>query len=146
MKNKDIILTWTHKSPLYEYENNPYIKERGLYVISRIWGENNGTPRKERILYIGKSSRSFKQRLDDHTSWWTKKLRGNMYVRFACLQVDDDTLEDLESALIYECQPQENTAKMSSYSLKTGCLYRIENRGFRGMIPRIVDASEQIVY
>lgn len=144
MKKRNIVLTWTKRSLLSEYRTHPKIHECGLYVITRVWGENSGNLRQEKILYIGKSSSSFQQRLDDHTNYWTNELRGNLYVRFACLNVEDDILEDIESALIYECQPQENTAKMRTYSFRTNYLYKIENCGFRGVLPKVVDASEHL--
>ena len=113
----------------------------GIYYISRKFGEN------ETLLYIGITyAQNFKARLDSHSWNWFKNYRGKKLIRFGeftnKIDVSNETIVDIESALIFEISPKHNTSKKSSY--KFNSLYRIKNTGYRGEVPKLVSMKEQL--
>ena len=144
MTKKKIILNWSEKTDVYDYKKHSLASEYGIYMLTRIWGINSEKEYPEKLLYIGKTSRLFIQRLKDHTSFWVPELRGKIFVRYAPVHLDDNELEDIESALIYETQPAENTAKLKGYTFRSKYLFEITNVGDIGPLPEIIDAFVQL--
>lgn len=99
------------------------------------------------LLYIGKTSYSFKSRISAHEKQWLYELRGQVYIRFGKIQsptqINDALLEDVESALIYGVQPPYNEKKRNCYTNRTDYYVYIHNKGFRGDLPQIINALEQ---
>ncbi len=113
----------------------------GIYYISRKFGQ------KETLLYIGITySQNFRARLNSHAWKWFSKYRGKKIIRFGEFITDEkisnETIIDVESALIFGTFPKHNTDKQ--YSYKYDKLYRIKNKGYRGEISQIVSMKEQI--
>jgi len=138
MKIKNVKIKWTY--PIYYYNVLKYkiASEQGLYQISRLFGK------KETLLYIGivkSSNRTFKERLSEH-KYWLNKYRGKIKVRLGTIQKKEDLIispqliEDIESILIFESSPFENTQKTYSYSIDEDL--QIKNIGYRGFLPKII--------
>lgn len=149
MRKKTIRITWEKPVRLEDKEKWSQNDNIGVYAISRIWGEKSGRKREEKILYFGKTIDGFNNRMRNHTSTWTPDLRGSLYVRFGRIEgvkdLDNDLLEDIESALIYETTPPNNVSKTRCYTFRTDYLVYVKNEGFTGgVIPNIVDAREQL--
>lgn len=93
----------------------------------RVWGAH------ETSLYIGKATRTTRERLISHKTDWLHLYRGGLFVRVGQIiypkNVDGIVIDHAESALIYEHRDilQENTDERFSYSYSN--LYRLENIG-----------------
>ena len=122
------------------FENHPLANAKGLYCISRKWAGKN-----EKIIYIGKTTRSFKKRIKEHIekdiSEWTK-VRGKFVIRLGSLDEKDlegfeeynQVIEDIESALIFEVDPDCNRQKSKSYTRMYDL--QIINMQYRGLITK----------
>ena len=117
--------------------------ENGVYQIYRSFGSANS------LLYIGlvkADSRDFCTRMHEHRRDWLYEKRGEIYLRFGHIRVfkgmalTDDLIEEVESALIFEAQPPENTQKKSSYSIRQDLI--VKNFGYRGALPEEIDTTE----
>ena len=124
------------------YENvfhSPRINDIGLYYLSRRFGDN------ETLLYIGKTSSSFYNRLLSHKEWF-EQYKGKRLVRLGIIvqpkNYDDGLIADIESALIHEMQPFENTDKKNWYSFYNMC--EITNTGYRGLLPTTIFMKDHI--
>lgn len=134
---------------LLENIDNAKFKEyNGVYAISRVWGEKTSEPHKEKLLYIGKTERSFEQRIFEHTQYKLADKRGNMYVRFGIIQNEftPEVLDDVESALIYSLKPELNLSKIREYTYKSDYFVYIINEGYRGVgiIHKEIDAKQHL--
>jgi predicted GIY-YIG superfamily endonuclease len=109
----------------------------GVYCISRKFGG------KESIIYIGKTTRQFRDRLRDHSSKWLNNYRGEKIVRFGTITqprtVTVEIINDVESAIIYEIEPIHNTDKINKYTFSE--TYKIINEGFKGQLPKEMDIN-----
>ena len=127
MKNKIIRISWSEPAPLDLAMSMMGSLQPGLYYITRLWGSH------ETSLYIGKASRTIRERLNDHKNHWLHLYRGQILVRLGHIvyptSCDTALLDHAESALIFEHADllTENTDKRRSYSYSE--LYRIENTG-----------------
>lgn len=114
------------------------MSEKGIYYISRKFGN------KETLLYIGKTSNCFSNRLRAH-EYWINEHRGKILVRLGTIvspQIyDDSVITDVESALIYGVDTLENTDKTKSYNCWNE--YKIINTGYRGILPSIISMRDQ---
>lgn len=112
----------------------------GIYCISRVF---NG---KETILYIGKTNNNFFSRLNDHYFKWINNYRGTKKVRFGTIVTPkihtDELIKDLEGALISDLQPVQNICRKKYYSYHN--IYKINNIGKRGDIPRWINMREHL--
>lgn len=139
MNIKMITIHWSY--PLL-YENIIYsnrINNKGIYYVSRKFGS------KETLLYIGKTNSSFHSRLNAH-KYWINQYRGKVYVRLGTIispkNCNDSVIKDVESALIYEMKPFENTDKLNGYCYFNEC--KIINTGYRGVLPSVICMENQI--
>ena len=127
MRDKVIRILWSEPAPLDLAMSMMESKQPGLYYITRQWGSH------ETSLYIGKASRTIRERLDDHKKHWLHLYRGQILVRLGHIvypaNFDTELLDHAESALIFEHGDllTDNTDKRNSYSYSE--LYRIENIG-----------------
>ena len=126
MRDKIIRIHWAPPVLIEDAILSPLSKKPGLYYITRLFGTN------ETSIYIGKATRTIRERLRSHTDW-VHNYRGKIHVRIGQIiypvQVDADLIDHAESALIYQHGAilTDNTDKRNSYSYSD--LYRIENIG-----------------
>lgn len=135
MRSRIVKIDWSYPRIYGNVFYLPQINEVGLYCLSV--KSNKG---KEDLIYIGKTNHSFYSRLSSHQEWFSL-YRGKRLVRLGTItqpkKYDDELITDIESALIYEIKPFENTDKIYGYSCYNVC--KIENSGYRGLLPRIID-------
>lgn len=140
MRKRTVVIQWRYPTLLENIREHNVIQNIGIYCIYRKFGN------KMSLLYIGKTSYSFQSRISAHEKQWLYELRGQVYIRFGTIQsptlINDDLLEDVESALIYGVQPPYNEKKRNNYTYKTDYYVYINNKGFRGDLPQIIDARE----
>lgn len=75
MRDKIIRILWLDPIDVDAAIESEATLNPGLYYITRIWGEN------ETSLYIGKASRTIRERLIDHKKHWLPLYRGKLMVR-----------------------------------------------------------------
>ena len=127
MRDKIIRILWSEPAPLDLAMSMIGSQQPGLYYITRLWGSN------ETSLYIGKASRTIRERLEDHKKHWLHLYRGQILVRLGHIvyptSFNEELLDHAESALIFEHADLliENTDKRKSYSYSE--LYQIQNTG-----------------
>ena len=108
----------------------------GLYYLTRVL---HG---KETSLYIGKATRTIRERLINHRKEWLSNRYGEKYVRIGSIvypyNVDSNTIDHAESALIFEHGDIliDNTDKVKTYSYSE--LFQIQNVGNIGGLKEIV--------
>ena len=139
MRIKTVKINWSYPVLYENIFSSTRINEIGLYYLSRKFGE------KETLLYIGKTSNSFYNRLYSHKNW-LNKYRGKLFVRLGIIVLpktyDDNLITDVESALIYEMKPFENTDKTNGYYYLNEC--KIVNIGYKGLLPPVISMREHI--
>ncbi|QED50019.1 GIY-YIG nuclease family protein [Cytobacillus dafuensis] len=112
----------------------------GIYAIYRVYGE------KETLLYIGKTSRNFWQRISEHNKDWLWNVKGKIKIRLGLLEFPDGgrysakKLADVESLLILWHLPKENTTSTCYYRGRVDL--EIINFGRRGLLDKKVTAKE----
>lgn len=127
MRDRKIRIFWTNPIEIEGSIQSLDALFPGLYYITRVWGDH------ETSLYIGKATRTTKERLCIHNREWVHSYRGKIYVRIGKIvypqNFDADIIDHAESALIYEHRSilKDNTDKRDSYSYSE--LYQIENTG-----------------
>lgn len=72
MRDKIIRILWLDPIDVDAAIESETSLNPGLYYITRIWGEN------ETSLYIGKASRTIRERLIDHKKHWLPLYRGKL--------------------------------------------------------------------
>lgn len=135
-RNLNIVVKWSYPR---EFENALgtvlSYEGYGIYCISRKFGG------KETILYIGKTTRRYRDRLKDHKNKWLHLYKGEKIVRFGTITqpvtVTQEIINDVESAIIYEIKPLQNTDKINRYFFTEE--YKISNTGFKGLLPKYID-------
>lgn len=134
MRSRIVKIEWSYPRTYDNIFYSPQINDIGIYCLSRKYGEN------ETLLYIGKTNHSFYSRLSSH-QFWFEQYKGKLIVRLGIItqpsKYDNELIEDIESAIIYEIKPLENTDKINGYTCWNVC--EIENSGYRGLLPRIID-------
>jgi len=136
---EEITITWHGPYKLQNIERYDIVNEIGIYAIYRVFGNN------ETLLYIGKTERSFLNRINEHTKEWLHLYRGQLYVRFGVLSFEpgkkfsSKKLNDVESLLITYCKPPENTSNYKYYSGRENI--KIVNNGRFGMISKIISTD-----
>lgn len=128
LRDKLIRIYWHRPMFIENAIESDIALNHGLYYITRKFGTN------ETSLYIGKASRTIKERIITHDNEWVHRYRGKIFVRMGKIiyphTVDADIIDHAESALIYEHSDilADNTDKVKSYTYTD--LYRIENTGY----------------
>jgi len=139
MRIKTVKINWTYPVLYENIFSSIKVSEKGIYYLSRKFGD------KETLLYIGKTSNSFYNRLYSHKDW-LNLYRGKLFVRLGIIvspkTYDDNLITDVESALIYEMQPFENTDKTNGYYYLNEC--KIVNIGYKGLLPPVISMREHI--
>lgn len=139
MRIKTIKINWSYPILYANIFSSNKINDKGIYYLSRKFGD------KETLLYIGKTNNSFYNRLYSHKDW-LNEYRGKVFVRLGIIvspkTYDDNIITDVESALIYEMKPFENTDKVNGYHYLTEC--EIINTGYKGLLPPIISMRNQI--
>ena len=139
MRIKTVKINWSYPVLYENIFSSIRVNEKGIYYLSRKFGD------KETLLYIGKTSNSFYNRLNSH-KYWLNLYRGKLFVRLGIIispkTYDDNLITDVESALIYEMQPFENTDKTNGYYYLNEC--KIVNTGYRGLLPPVISMREHI--
>lgn len=102
-------------------------------------------------IYIGivkSDQRDFVERMREHHKKWIYQYRdkGQLFVKFAttyywCREEElPQLIEDAESVLVFEMQPYENTAKISSYSLSEDI--KVSNSGHHAPLPKSITSKK----
>ena len=121
MAQPTVTLKWLKPIPIEELQSNTDFIVSGVYCILRKYGE------KTTIFYVGKSdSQGTQKRLKDHkNSGKTEKTKGKKYVTCAAINSNNAKgldckvlIDDVESALIYVSQPEDNEKKKNSFNYK----------------------------
>ena len=144
MRDKIIRILWLDPIDVDAAIESEASLNPGLYYITRIWGEN------ETSLYIGKASRTIRERLIDHKKHWLSLYRGKLMVRIGQIiyphSPDATLIDHAESALIFEHSEilTDNTDKRNTYSYSE--LYQIQNTGNIGMLKEKIRMHEHPDY
>lgn len=139
MRDKIIRIYWSDPVLVDEMIESENSLQAGLYYITRML---HG---KETSLYIGKATRTVRERLIDHrrgrNEWLTNRY-GEKYVRIGRIiyphHVDSEIIDHAESALIFEHGDMliDNTDKTQTYSYSE--LYQVQNIGNTGQLKDVV--------
>lgn len=130
MRDKIIRICWSEPFLIDEAIDLDDSRHPGLYYITR---ELHG---KETSLYIGKATRTIRERLICHRKEWLSNRYGEKHVRLGKIIypyiVDSEIIDHAESALIFEHGDIliDNTDKIKTYSYSE--LYQIQNIGNLG--------------
>ena len=144
MRDKIIRILWLDPIDVEAAIESEASLNPGLYYITRIWGEN------ETSLYIGKASRTIRERLIDHKKHWLPLYLGKLMVRIGQIiyphSPDATLIDHAESALIFEHSEilTDNTDKRNTYSYSD--LYQIQNTGNIGMLKEKIRMQEHPDY
>ena len=144
MRDKIIRILWLDPIEVDSAIESEASLNPGLYYITRIWGEN------ETSLYIGKASRTIRERLIDHKKHWLPLYLGKLMVRIGQIiyphSPDATLIDHAESALIFEHSEilTDNTDKRNTYSYSD--LYQIQNTGNIGMLKEKIRMQEHPDY
>lgn len=136
MRDKIIRISWSDPMRLEEAIELEISLQPGLYYITRVL---HG---KETSLYIGKATRTVRERLIDHRKKWLSSRYGEKYVRIGKIiypnVVDPEIIDHAESALIFEHGDIliNNIDKTKTYSY--GSLYQVQNAGNRGELKEVI--------
>lgn len=139
-RKKIIRIEWSEPYLIEDAIQADISKSRGLYYITSVFGAH------ETSRYIGKATRTIKERLVIHNRDWVHNYRGKIYVRIGKIiypqVVDSELIDHAESALIYEHRDilTDNTDKRYSYSYSE--TYIIENMGNRFQLKPRIDMYE----
>jgi hypothetical protein len=142
MRKKDIIIKWTYPTKFNNAFEKEICSQYGLYYISRIFAG------KETLIYIGKTIDSYSNRMKSHTDNWLSTVKGEKLIRFGIIEkpkiYDNNLVEDIESAIIYEVNPKYNWMKTVSYTYRSGYFVNISNIGYYGELPKSIDSKNHI--
>lgn len=158
MRLRNITIQWTYPVCWENINSHDYRYNDGIYYISSKYNTRWGI--KEKPLYIGKTKRSFYERLNEHFNSKSKFTaeKGKLYVRFGLItspvnikgivgEEYDNLLKTIESGLIWELN-KSLTKKLVNISQTKGyTLYhelKINNTGFRGALPKVIPNREHL--
>jgi len=135
MRDKIIRIKWSEPMTVEEAILSGESLHPGLYYITRIL---HG---KETSLYIGKATRTVRERLIDHRRKWLSNRYGNKYVRIGTIvypKADPEIIDHAESALIFDHGDIliDNTDKKNTYSYSE--VYQVQNIGNIGSLRAVV--------
>ncbi len=144
MRDMIIRIHWTDPISVEEAISHPDALSPGLYYITRLWNGHISS------LYIGKASRTIRERLIDHEKHWLHNRPGKRFVRLGIivypLHPDSEIIDHAESALIFEHGDilLDNTDKIKTYSYSD--LYQIQNTGNIGQLKPVIRMHEHPDY
>ena len=136
MRDKIIRIQWSEPMLVDEIIDSEESDCPGLYYITR---KLHG---KETSLYIGKATRTIRERLMDHRRKWLSNRYGDKYVRAGIIiypqNVNSEMIDHAESALIFEHGDLllDNTDKTKTYSYSE--VYQIQNVGNIGELKPVI--------
>lgn len=139
MRDKIIRILWSNPMLVDDMIQSEESHQPGLYYITQ---KLHG---KEKSLYIGKASRTVRERLVDHRrgrNEWLSNRYGEKYVRLGKIiypsNVDAEIIDHAESALIFEHGDDliDNTDKKNTYSYSE--LYQVQNIGNKGQLKEVI--------
>ena len=146
---KEITIKWSYPKEIDNVIVSDEANGIGIYYISRMFGD------KETLLYIGKSTASFRSRLENHKTEWLDSYRGAKYVRLGTIVEPKNLsaydmagyINDAEKTIIFymkEIEKHELKANVTS----TRSTYVIEdliinNIGYRGELPKQLYIPEE---
>ena len=134
---REVVIHWSYPMEIGHILSDARMSDIGLYYITRNWGGKNSD------LYIGKTTYSYKSRLESHWWYWLGEYRGKKYVRLGTIaspkRLPEDQLKqlinDVEATLIFCCREQLIHNKMCTQSCNPSQRLRILNTGWRGNLP-----------
>ncbi len=139
---RTIKLYWSAPIEINELLSSDEANDVGIYYITRLFGT------KETDIYIGKSTVSFKSRLEAHylKDKWLSEYRGQIYVRLGRIispnwyewEKHKKLIGEVESLLIYNMRDiiSENTVNMKSVNISEDTV--IINYGHSGELPKTI--------
>lgn len=136
MRDKIIRIQWSDPALVEDIIDSEDSFHAGLYYITRML---HG---KETSLYIGKATRTIRERLIQHRKEWLSNRYGEKYVRLGTIiypyHVYSELIDHAESALIFEYGSLliDNTDKTKIYSYSE--LYQVQNVGNIGQLKSVV--------
>lgn len=136
MRDKIIRILWSEPMLVDDMIQTDEAYQPGLYYITRVL---HG---KETSLYIGKASRTVRERLIKHRNEWLSNRYGKKHVRFGKIiyppNADSEVIDHAESALIFEHGDIliDNTDKRNTYSYSK--LYQVQNIGNIGQLKEVI--------
>lgn len=136
MRDKIIRIRWSDPMLVDEAIESKDSLQPGLYYITRVLHE------KEKSLYIGKATRTIRERLINHRKEWLSNRYGEKHVRIGSIiyphNVDSEIIDHAESAVIFEHGNIliDNTDKIQTYSYSE--LYQIQNIGNLGELKEVI--------
>lgn len=146
---KEITIKWSYPKEFDSVLGSQAVEGVGIYYISRIFGD------KETLLYIGKSTASFRSRLKNHKEEWLDSYKGTKYVRLGTIVEPKNLsaydmagyINDAEKTIIFYMKEIEKhelkanvTSTRSTYVIED---FIINNIGYRGELPKQLFIPEE---
>jgi len=134
---RKIIIDWSYPMEIGNILSDERMSGTGIYYITRNFGG------KISDLYIGKTTYSYRSRLESHWWYWLDNYRGKKYVRLGTVvkpkSISDENLKqlinDAEATLIFCCREQLLHNKMCVNTCNPSQRLYIFNTGRRGNLP-----------
>ena len=140
-KYRRITIDWSYPIEINNILQKESMNDIGIYYISRKFGE------KQSILYIGKTTYSFKSRLESHKANWLDTYKGQKYIRLGRIvspkNISEEELKtlinDAERTIIFylsNLDEHELVANVVSTRFTTfDYTLKITNIGYKGQLP-----------
>lgn len=109
-----VTIKWSGPYGLHRLNKYDISLNKGIYAIYQV------IRGRERLLYIGKTSRCFLTRINEH-HYWLQDLKGECRIRLGVIEsgnhqrFSQKKLDDIESLLITWHAPSENTTNSNYY-------------------------------
>jgi hypothetical protein len=140
-KYRRITIEWSYPIEINSILQKETVNDIGIYYISREFGS------KQSMLYIGKTTYGFFDRLGKHNKDWLNSYRGKKFVRLGRIvspkNISEEELKELindaEKTIIFymsNISQVELVANVSSTkSIYFDNMLKIKNIGYRGQLP-----------
>lgn len=134
---KNVVIEWSYPIDMDNIMTNDCMTNVGLYYITRNFGGNISD------LYIGKTTYSYKSRLNAHQHNWINDYRGTEQVRLGEIvshktlswENYDALLNDVEKTLIWLMRDSLIHNKQCMKDCYPKNRLHIKNIGYRGNLP-----------